>query len=141
MSEMNQPPCILFWDINSAHSAKLSSPVFYLTGSKGIKTIFSLFHMNFVDFIAHKSNRVLTCTIQVTPHKPANAPLLCLETSPGISALDLCWKETASCAKLCSMLFGWISFHHRFGWHYQTHFMCGPNQISRQASGVKKPRH
>lgn len=63
---MNQAPCILFWDINSAHSAKLSSPVLYLTVSKGIKTIFSLFHMNFVDFIAHKSNRLLTCTIQVT---------------------------------------------------------------------------
>lgn len=86
---MNQSPYILFSDINSAHSAKLASPVLHLTGSKGIRTIFSLFHMNFVDFSAHKSNRLLTRTIQVTPHKSANAPLLCLETSPGISALDL----------------------------------------------------
>lgn len=85
---MNQSPYILFWDINSAHSAKLSSPVLHLTCSRGIKTIFSLFHMNFVDLSAHKSNRLLTCTIQVTPHKSANAPLLCLETAPGISALD-----------------------------------------------------
>lgn len=100
---MNQPPYILFWNIKSAHSAKLSGPVLHKTGSNGIKTIFSLFHMNFVDFSAHKKNSLLTCTVQVTRNKSANGISMCLETYCGISALDLCWKETTSCTKVCSM--------------------------------------
>lgn len=100
---MNQPPNILFLNMNSAYSAKLSGPVFHVTGSTGSKTICSLFHTNFVNFSAHKMNRLLACTIQVTPDKSAKGTSMCLEIYCGISALDLCWKETTSWTKLCSM--------------------------------------
>lgn len=100
---MNQPPYILFWNINSAHSSKLSGPVFHITGSTGSKTIFSLFHMNFVGFSAHKRNRLLTCTIQVTPNKSENGTSMCLEIYHGVSALNLHWEETSSWTKPCSL--------------------------------------
>lgn len=58
--------------------------------------------MNFVDFSAHKRNRLLTRTIQVTLNKSANGTSMCLEIYRAISALNLCWKETTSWTKLCS---------------------------------------